>query len=143
MCLNRRFGLNRTFFIADPPTILVSPRNVLLLEGQQLTLFCNASGHPAPNVTWHKVGGGLLAHGETYTVNNVTRGHEGSYRCVVNNGEECDTDDAVALVTVNCKYTYKSCIKHYAMSIFPETRWAYMYVVRAMQTATMKGRPAG
>ena len=84
--------------------IQVSPRNVTLLEGENVTLSCNASGHPAPNVSWYKVGGSLVAHGEKYTLTNVKRGHEGFYRCVVDNGEECNNDKAMAYVTVNCKY---------------------------------------
>ena len=87
----------------EPPVIEVSPRNVVLLEGQPLTLFCNASGFPSPNVTWSKNGGKPIKQGNTLSINAVKRGDEASYRCVVNNGEECNTDSAVSMVTVNCK----------------------------------------
>ena len=87
----------------DPPTIVVSPRNVTMVEHQPLTLFCNASGFPPPNITWYKDGGVAVQHGDTLSIKNVTRKDEGSYRCVVNNGLECDIDSAVSAVTVNCK----------------------------------------
>jgi len=77
---------------------------VVIVEGQRLTLFCNASGHPAPNITWYKVGGSMVGGGETFTISNISRGEEGSYRCLVSNGQECNTDSAIANVTVDCKY---------------------------------------
>ena len=61
------------------------------------------SGLPEPNITWYKNGGSVIQHGETLSINKSGRADEGSYRCVVNNGEECNTDSAVAVVTVNCK----------------------------------------
>ena len=90
--------------LSDPPTIIVSPSNVTIVEGQALKLFCNASGHPAPNITWSKIGGGIVGHGDTFTIGSVSRNNEGSYRCLVSNGDECDSDSSRASVTVNCKY---------------------------------------
>src|SRR6056300_318137 len=84
-----------------PPSIVNPPKDVVLAWGQRLTLFCNASGHPAPNITWYKVGCSMVGRGNTFTINNIRRGDEGLYRCVVNNGQECDTDTAVANVSVN------------------------------------------
>ncbi|KAK3748167.1 hypothetical protein QZH41_000891 [Actinostola sp. cb2023] len=98
-CPERSATTNAT--VKYPPSIVLSPQNVTLVEGQHLMLFCNASGHPAPNITWSKVGGNTVGHGDTFTIGSVVRGHEGSYRCVVNNGVECNTDSALTYVTVN------------------------------------------
>lgn len=76
---------------------------MVIVEGQPLRLFCNVSGHPTPNVTWYKVGGTVVGRGEVFTISNARRSHEDSYRCVASNGKECNTDSAVAKVTVNCK----------------------------------------
>ena len=97
--------------IVDPPSIVVSPQDVVLVEGQGLTLFCNASEYLTPNITWYKVGGSMVGRGDTYHIKNVSRGDEGSYRCVVNNEEECDTVRAVAKVTVQCKFACFQTIK--------------------------------
>jgi hypothetical protein len=77
-----------------------------VVEGHVLTLFCNASGLPTPNITWTKVGGSTVGHGETFTNASVLRGHEGSYRCTASNGVECNTVSAVANITVNCKLLF-------------------------------------
>jgi len=89
------------FYVIDPPVIVVSPQHVVISEGQRLMLFCNVSGQPSPNITWYKVGGNLTGQGDTFTISNVSKGDEGSYRCVVNNVQECYPDSSVASVIVN------------------------------------------
>lgn len=83
--------------------IYVLPKTVNVVEEQSLRLFCNASGHPAPNITWYKIGKGVVGQGDRLTINKVNRIDKGSYRCFVNNGEYCNPDSAIAVVTILCK----------------------------------------
>ena len=75
--------------------------------GQNLTLMCNASGDPRPNITWTREGATqanqlVNATGYRLYLVNVQKGHVGSYRCTASNGY--GTVSSLALVNVRCKY---------------------------------------
>ena len=76
-----------------------------------MSLSCNASGKPAPVITWIQVGDSeVLAQGSSIIVVNITRpGTPDSmiqYQCTASNGVE-SAAKAVANVTVHCKYSIK------------------------------------
>ena len=59
-------------------------------EGQNVTIFCNASGQPQPKVTWLKAVGTLqkgrtTVLKETLTINKVTKSDGGTYICKAEN----------------------------------------------------------
>ena len=82
--------------------------------GQNLTLMCNASGDPRPNITWTREGttqANQLVNATGYRLYlvNVQRGHVGSYRCTASNGY--GTASSLSLVNVRCKYLHIFYIK--------------------------------
>ena len=88
----------------DPSAITSSLPNAVIDEGNSITLHCNTSGNPAPNVTWTKDGNStVLYHGESFTINNITRQQAGQYICTVDNGIGSKVNASVA-VTVHCEW---------------------------------------
>jgi len=60
-------------------------------EGSNLTLFCNATGKPTPNVTWTRVlkngrDGDVVFFGNPWVIVNISRTATGAYRCTAYNG---------------------------------------------------------
>ncbi|KAL9952609.1 hypothetical protein ACROYT_G039885 [Oculina patagonica] len=79
------------------------PSSVIVEEGQDVSLFCHATGQPKPTVTWRKAFSQLpkekatVVNG-TLTILNITKADSGTYACSATNllGE----DSGVAQVTV-------------------------------------------
>ena len=73
------------------------------MEGQNVTLHCNATGNPAPNITWTKDGNAVVLYqGETYTIYNIQREAAGGYTCTAWNGVDEQTN-TTASITVYFK----------------------------------------
>ena len=100
-----------TFYIfpyLDSSLIESSPINQVVLEGNNLTLRCSASGNPTPNFTWTKDKSSLVLHqGDTYSIVDIDRNAAGNYTCTAWNGVG-EPKKAIAAVSVHCKlcYTY-------------------------------------
>ncbi|KAK3764676.1 hypothetical protein RRG08_019878 [Elysia crispata] len=83
-----------TLDVRVPPSILssVSSDDVTVVEGEKITLICNVTGIPPPNVTWwHKKSGENKQYqigkdGEALIIHNVTRDCADTYECRVDNG---------------------------------------------------------
>ena len=66
------------------------PSSVIVEEGQNVSLICQATGQPTPTVTWRKAVGHLpnerskLAHGKL-EITNVTKAYAGDYVCSATN----------------------------------------------------------
>jgi hypothetical protein len=59
------FGFNLWHFVlAVPPTIVVSNRDQSVREGETVTLQCQITGTPQPQVTWEKQGGSLPSNSD-------------------------------------------------------------------------------
>ena len=92
-------------FLVDPPEIATAPLSQQIVEGNVVTLFCNATGNPQPNITWTKRGNNIvLSSSETLILTNLTKGdNEAVYKCKVQNN--LGSDEATAVITVLCEYS--------------------------------------
>ncbi|RDD38184.1 Hemicentin-2, partial [Trichoplax sp. H2] len=76
------------------PRFVMSPRNQTKILGQQITLSCNSTSNPYPNITWFKDDSLLnktayqyfsLTGYSTLTINNSSLADEGQYHCRADN----------------------------------------------------------
>lgn len=80
-----------------------------IYEGQDLTLSCNATGDPQPNITWTK---GDLPKSEFKVLGrdlllvDVKRRDVGSYRCTASNGYGENASE-ISIVGLHCKKCLK------------------------------------
>ena len=76
--------------------------NKIVKKGETFTLFCNASGKPAPSVSWTHVDSGLKHGSKTWviTVNDVS--HLGEYRCDASNDYGNETELMTILFEGKC-----------------------------------------
>ena len=79
--------------------------NQTVIEGSNLNLFCNATGKPAPNITWTRVSEDeVLFVGNPWHIININRTYSGTYRCVADNGVSSPVNSTIS-INVLCKYT--------------------------------------
>ena len=87
-----------------PPRITEIPvRQPSATVGTNLTLTCNASGDPTPNVNWTKEGAEFNVSGHKLHLVNVKREDFGSYKCTADNGYGTPAT-SLAVVNVKCKF---------------------------------------
>ena len=85
------------------------PSSVIAEEGQNVSLICQATGQPAPMVTWQKAFSQLPKEKTTVvdgnlTILNITKADGGAYACVAKN--VLGKDSAVAQITVLGKLVF-------------------------------------
>ena len=98
------------FFLTVPSNIANVSSDQVVCEGSMVTLSCNATGNPTPNITWTRAFDNgtdsalLLPVGDgRYVINNVMRGSNETYRCAADNGVG-DPVNRTVRVTVTCEY---------------------------------------
>jgi len=77
---------------------LKTSKDVVVQEGENVTLVCKASGHPTPRITWRREDGENIIRnpardkrgdkkyeGENLTIARVTRAQMGAYLCIARN----------------------------------------------------------
>ena len=102
--LNFSFNLHN-YSYSDPPLIESAPVSQVVLEGNNLTLHCNASGNPTPNITWTKEDSPSVLHqGITYSIVDIDRNAAGNYTCTAWNGVG-GQKKATAAITVHCEFS--------------------------------------
>ncbi len=93
------------FLLIVPAAIVSSSSNTVETEASNVTIYCNATGNPTPNITWRRRGSSaVLHHGESYIIYNINRNQAGDYICSAWNKIE-DKDNATVTITVQCKLT--------------------------------------
>ena len=83
----------------------------MVKEGQNTTLYCNATGNPLPAISWKKVGHSIgnnsrisySAESNELRIINVYRTDRGKYHCVASNSIGNASSHAATLA-VECKY---------------------------------------
>ena len=86
--------------------------NQTVLEGHKLTLTCEATGRPEPNITWIKEKPGnqgntvVVQEGKVLNITNVKTTDAGNYTCTADNGLS-KPENQTAYVNVTCEYALK------------------------------------
>lgn len=80
--------------LSAPPSITNAPIERVHVEaGKDLTLTCNASGDPQPNITWTKDGVPMSFSSDAFhqfRLTDVQSEDSGSYKCTASNGYGSD-----------------------------------------------------
>ena len=88
---------------SDSSLLESAPVHQVVVEGSNLTLHCNATGNPTPNITWTKDGSStVLYQGETYSIVNIQRQAAGDYKCTAWNGVG-EQNNSTATIAVHCE----------------------------------------
>ena len=92
--------------LTDESAIELGVSSIIVLERDNVSLRCNATGNPTANITWTKNGSPtVLYQGETYSIVNIQRQAAGDYTCTAWNGVG-ERKNATASVTVHCTFLY-------------------------------------
>ena len=92
-------------FLSVPPRLTSHSDNQTVNEGSNLSLFCNATGKPAPNITWTRVSEDeVLFIGNPWHIININRTYRGTYRCIADSGVSNPVNSAIS-INVLCEYT--------------------------------------
>ena len=93
-------------FFSVPPKITSNTLNRADIdEGQDLTLSCNATGDPQPNITWTRDGvpnSQFKVFEHDLRLVDVKRRDVGSYRCTASNGYGENASE-ISIVGLHCK----------------------------------------
>ena len=91
-----------------PPLFTLTPSDVTVPSGQDVTFQCEAVGPPTPSYTWTRVGQMLQSSavdtGTTLNLFSVSTDDAGIYQCTA--GSSRGTINAQATLTVLCKLLY-------------------------------------
>ena len=72
-------------------------------EGANATLYCNATGNPAPSIVWIRGSTGLVVSSNNMlTIEAIKRNESGSYKCRAWNGIGKNSTNSCT-VDVHCK----------------------------------------
>ena len=92
------------FSYSVPAKIQSKIENATVNEQDPIDLKCEASGHPAPSVTWTKDGAPVQsAVAGVIHIGKSKRDDSGAYVCKADNNVG-QADQIKVFVTVNCKY---------------------------------------
>lgn len=71
------------------------------MEGDSVSLKCNAMGFPAPVVAWSKIGVRVIRQDRWLNITSITKADMGQYQYFANN--TCGIDVKVTSIKVQCK----------------------------------------
>ena len=92
-------------FLSVPPGKILHSDNQNVTEGFNLTLFCNSTGKPKPNITWTRTSEDeVLFVGNPWHIVNINRTYSGTYRCIADNGVPSPVNSIIS-INVLCEYT--------------------------------------
>ncbi|XP_047234858.1 neurotrimin isoform X2 [Girardinichthys multiradiatus] len=84
-----------------PPKIINLSRDIVINEGSNVTLMCQARGKPEPSISWKFISnsGDLASDDELLEISSISRQKAGVYECTAVNN--IDTDVQTVDITVN------------------------------------------
>lgn len=93
-----------SILLTVPPSLTTKPSDQTVIENQEVTLQCTATGNPTPTIKWVK-DGKTVVEGDTLSF-KANRNHSGKYWCTAENGLEI-TVNTSAYLDVQCKFTWQ------------------------------------
>ena len=107
----------KLFYLSEAPLIKLPLGGKYYIEGSSVTVACEASGKPLPDVAWIR-NGVLESSGKKAAIlkfDNINRTDAGQYTCRANNSVEVTSIDTT--VVVHCKYiqfylSFLLCLTH-------------------------------
>ena len=94
----------KLFYLSEAPRLNLSLGGKYYIEGSPVTIACEASGKPLPDVAWIR-NGVLESSGKKAALlkfDNISRMDAGQYTCQANNSVEVTSINAT--IVVYCKY---------------------------------------
>ena len=97
-----------TWLFVERPKVVDVTSDQYVHEHSEVTLSCNATGKPEPNITWTRVrengaySGSLQSKDGYLVMANISRSSSGTYRCTAFNGVGEAVNQTV-MVIVRCK----------------------------------------
>ena len=89
-------------FFSAKPIVTIQQCRTPVTEGDNVTLHCNATGFPVPNISWIKASSGYVeSRTKTLLVTAITRGESSNYICHASN--EIGNDTQTCEIDVHCK----------------------------------------
>ncbi|KAM9729185.1 neurotrimin isoform 2-T3 [Menidia menidia] len=84
-----------------PPKIINLSRDIVVNEGSNVSLVCQANGKPEPSLSWKLISnaGDLVSDDEFLEIPSISRQRAGTYECTAVN--DIDTDAQTLDITVN------------------------------------------
>ena len=94
------------------PTVTIQQCSTPVTEGNNATLYCNATGYPVPIIAWiNESSRNVESPTNTLVITAITRSERGSYACHASNGVGNDTQTCE--IDVHCKFHFLIyCIEH-------------------------------
>ena len=135
--------------LADAAVIVSAPSNKTVVEYDTVTFFCNATSNPPSDIIWTQdENSTVLHHGETFTIENITRNFNGRlFKCTTRNNVTQNVQ-ARAHLTVHCKeysvifwnrqYTKNLCSKKCQSQKYRKRSAGRQYNLRLTQSIFLK-----
>ena len=89
------------FLFTVPPKSAIQNCPGQVFEGDNVTLYCNATGNPAPKVAWIR-SGEVLVKDNVNVISAINRSLSGTFKCMAWNGIG-NNYTANCTVDVHCK----------------------------------------
>ena len=98
-------------FHTELPLITIHSEGKSPIEGENITLSCNATGNPEPSISWVKDGSPINSNSrisfsqvnKRLTITSISRTDSGEYQCVVRNRFGNDTSNSKVNVLCKCR----------------------------------------
>lgn len=93
-------------YLSEAPLIKLPLGGKYYIEGSSVTIACEASGKPLPDVAWIR-NGVVKSSGKKFAIlkfSNISRMDKGGYTCQANNSVEVTSINT--RIVVYCKYIF-------------------------------------